>query len=134
MSNSVILWAATCQASGSFTVSQSSLKFMSSVVVMLSNLLILCHPLLLCLQYFPDSGSFPMTQIFSSGGQSIGASASASVLPMNIPGLVSFRIDWFDLLTVQWVLKSPPAPQFKSINSLTLSLPYGPTLIFIHGY
>ena len=47
-----------------------------------------------------------MSQMFSSGGQSIGASASASVLPMNIPGLISFRIDWFDLLTVQWMLKS----------------------------
>ena len=75
-----------------------------------------------------------MSQIFSSGGQSIGASSAASVLPMNIPGLISFKIDWFDLLTVQWVLKSPPAPQFKSINSLALSLLYGPSLISIHGY
>ena len=49
-----------------------------------SNHLILCHPLLLLPQSFPASGSFPMNQFFASGGQSIGISASASVLPMNI--------------------------------------------------
>ena len=47
-----------------------------------------------------------MSQFFASGGQSIGASASASVLPMNIPrNILSFRIDWFDLLAVQETLK-----------------------------
>ena len=45
-----------------------------------------------------------MSQIFSSGGQSIGASSAASILPMNIPGLISFKIDWFDLLAVQETL------------------------------
>ena len=54
----------------------------------------------------PQSGSFPVSQFFASGGQSIGASASASVLLMNISGLISFRIDWFDLLAVQGTLKS----------------------------
>ena len=53
-----------------------------------------------------QSGSFPVSQFFTSGGQSIGASASASVLPMNNSGLISFRMDWFDLLTVQGTLKS----------------------------
>ena len=47
-----------------------------------------------------------MTRLFTSGGRSIGASASASLLPKNIPGLISFKIDWFDLLTVQGTLKS----------------------------
>ena len=47
-----------------------------------------------------------MSQLFTSYGQSIGASASASVLPMNIQGLISFKIDWFDLLAVQVTLKS----------------------------
>ena len=47
-----------------------------------------------------------MSQLFASGGQSIGASASASVLPMNIQDLFPFRIDWFDLLVVQGTLKS----------------------------
>ena len=59
-----------------------------------------------CPQSFPASGSFLMSWLFTSGGQSIGASASASVLPMNIQGWFSFRIDWFDLLAVQRTLKS----------------------------
>jgi len=59
-----------------------------------------------CLQSFPASGSFPMSQFFTSGGQCIGASASASVLPMNIQDWFSFRINWFDLLGVQGILKS----------------------------
>ena len=70
-----------------------------------------CHPTISssvipfsCLQSFPASGSFPMSQFFASGDQSIEASASASVLPMNI-GLISFRIDWLDLLAVQGTLK-----------------------------
>ena len=67
-----------------------------------------CHPLSSFsagLQSFPASGSFPMSQLFASGGQSIGVSASTSVLPMN-PGLISFRMDWLDLLAVQGTLKS----------------------------
>ena len=47
-----------------------------------------------------------MSQLFTSGGQSIGVSASTSVLPMNQSGLISFRIDWLDLLAVQGTLKS----------------------------
>ena len=58
------------------------------------------------LQSFPASGSFQMSQFFTSRGQSIGASASASVLPMNIQGWISFRMDWLDLLAVQGTLKS----------------------------
>ena len=57
-------------------------------------------------QSFPASESFPMSQLFASGGQSIGASASASVLPMNIQDWLLFRIDWFDLLAVQGTLKN----------------------------
>ena len=60
-----------------------------------------------CPQSFPASGSFPMSQFFTSGGQSIVASASASVSRSNeYSGLISFRIDWFDLLAVQGTLKS----------------------------
>ena len=81
-------------------------QLMSIESVMPSNHLILCHPLLLYPQSFPASGSFPMSQLFTSGGQSFEASASASVLPMNSQGLISFRIDWFDLLAVQGTLKS----------------------------
>ena len=57
-----------------------------------------------CCQSFPAIGSFPMSRFFAWGDQSIGA--LASVLPMNIPGLVSCRIDWFDLPAVQGTLKS----------------------------
>ena len=60
-----------------------------------------------CLQSFPASGSFPMSQLFASGGQSIGASPSASVLPVGFQScFFFFRIDWFDLLTIQGMLKS----------------------------
>ena len=83
-------WTAAHQASLSFTISRSLLKFTSIESVMSSNHLILCHPLLLLPSVFPASESFPMSQLFTSGGQSIGASASASVLPVNIQG-------WFPL-------------------------------------
>ena len=63
---------------------------MSNESMMPHNHLILCHPLLLCPQSFPASGSFPVSWLFASGVQSTGASASASVLPMNIQG-------WFPL-------------------------------------
>ena len=71
-------------------ISQSLLKLMSIELVMPSNHFVLCHPLLLPLQAFPASGFFPMSRLFASGGQSIGASASASVLPMTIQS-------WFPL-------------------------------------
>ena len=86
------------------------------------------------LQSFTASGSFPMTQFFTSGGQIIGASASASVLPVNIQDWNSFRIDWLDLLAVLGTLKSSPTPQFESINSLALSFLHSPTLTSIHDY
>ena len=79
---------------------------MSIELVMPSNHLILCHPLLLLPSVFPGSGSFQMSQLFSSGSQSIGVSASALVLPMYIQDFFSFRMDWFDLLAVQGTLKS----------------------------
>ena len=80
-------WTAACQVSLSITNVRSLLKLMSMELVMPSNDLILCCPLLLLLS---ESGSFPMSQFFTSGGQSIEASASASVFPMNIQ-------DWFPL-------------------------------------
>ena len=98
-------WTAACQSSLSFTISLSLLKLRSVQLMMPSNRLILCCPILLLPSILPASGSFPMSQLFVSGGQSIGASASASVLPMNIQ-LISFRIDWFDLLAVQGTLKN----------------------------
>jgi len=69
-----------------------------------SNYLVFCHPLLLLPSIFPASGSFQMSQVFTSGGQRIGVPASTSVLPVS-PGLISFRMDWLDLLAVQGTLK-----------------------------
>ena len=89
-------WTAACQAPLSSAVSQSLLKFMSIDSVMLSNHLILCC--LLLLQSFPASGSFSMSQLFSSGGQGIGASPSVLVLPMNIQG--EFHLGLTDLISL----------------------------------
>ena len=83
-------WTAARQTSLSFTISRSLLKFMSTESVMPSNHLILCHPLLLLPSIFPNIRVILMSQLFASSGQSIGASASASVLLMNIQ-------DWFPL-------------------------------------
>ena len=78
------LMSAPCQALLFSTISWSLLKFTSTELVMPSNYLILCLPLLFCHQSFPASGSFSMSQLFTSGSQSIGLSASAPVLPMNV--------------------------------------------------
>ena len=100
-------WIAARQASLSITNSQSLLKLMPIELVVPSNHLILCCPISSCLQSFPASGSFPVSQLFAPGDQTIGVSASASVFPMNIYiGLISFRMDWLDLLAVQGTLKS----------------------------
>ena len=98
-----------------------------------------CHPTISfsiilfssCLQSFPGSGSFPVNQFFTSGGQSTGVSASAS---NEYSGLVSFRIDWFDLLAVQGTLKSLFQPHFKSLNSSALCFFYSPALTSINDY
>ena len=77
-------WTAAHQASLSFTSFWSLYRLMSIELVMPSNRLILCHtPFSSCLQSFPASGSFLMSQLFASGGQSIGGSVLSSVLPMN---------------------------------------------------
>ena len=128
-------WTATCQASPSFTISRSVLKFMSIESVMLSNhLTSSATPCSFCLQSFPASGSFPVIRLFTSGWPSFGASASASNPSNKYSRLISFRIDWFALLAVQVTLKCSPTPQFKSINSLALSLLYSPTLSSVHDY
>ena len=95
---------------------------------------ILCRPLLLLPSIFPSNRSFQMSQLFASNGQSIGVSASTSVLPVNIQ-------DWFPLGWTSWSPCSPrdsqessPTPQFKSINSSALSFLYSATLTSIHDY
>ena len=84
------------QASLSITNSWSLLKLMSIDSVMPSNHLILCHPLLLLPSIFPASGSYQMSQFFTSGGRSIGISASTSVLLRNIQ-------DWFPVGGTSWI-------------------------------
>ena len=77
-------WTTAFRASLSITSSWSLPKLMSIELVMPSNHLILCRPFSFCPQSFPASGAFPMSQFFATGGQSTGASALASVPPMNI--------------------------------------------------
>ena len=89
-------WTAAHQASLSITNSWSIFKLISIALVMPSNHLILCCPLLLPPSIFPSIRVFSMSQFFTSGGQSIGVSASASVLPMNIQ-------DWFPLGWTGWI-------------------------------
>ena len=89
-------WTAAYQASLSFTISQSLLKLMPIELMMPSNHLILYHPFLFLPSIFPSTRVFSSKLAFTSGGQSIGASASASVLPMNIQ-------DWFPLGLTGWI-------------------------------
>ena len=87
-----------------------------------------------CLQSFPASGSFPMSQFFISGGQSIGVSASASVLPMNIQGWFPLGLTGWISLQAKGLLRVFPTPQLKNISFSVLSFLYGPTLTSIHDY
>ena len=99
-----------------------------------------CHPTISssvvpfssCLQSFPASGSFPMSQFFTSGGQSIGASASA--LSMNMYSWFSLGLTGLISLQSRDSQESSPTPQFKSISFSVLSFLYNPTLTSIHDY
>ena len=110
------------------------LRLMSIESVMPSNHLILCHPLLLLPSIFPSIRVFSNESVLWLRWPKYW-SFSFSTSPSNeYSGLISFRSDWFELLAVQGTLKTSPAPQFKSINSLALSFLYGPTLTSIHDY
>ena len=99
-------WTVACQASLSITNSWSFLKLMSIESVMPSNYLILCRPLLLLPSSFPASGSFQMSQHSKSGGQKYWSFSFNISSSNEHPGLISFRMDWLDLLAVQGTLKS----------------------------
>ena len=126
-------WTVVCQASLSITISWSMLKLMSIESVMLSSHLILCLPLLLP-SVFPASGSFPVSRLFTSSGQSVGAIVSASILPVNSHRW--FSSGWTGLISLlsKDSQESSPAPQFESINSSALSFLYGPALTSVHDY
>ena len=127
-------WTAVHQASLSFIISQSLLKLMSIESVIPSNHLILCHPLLLLSSVFPSIRVFSNEIALYIMGQSIGASASASVLPVSIQGWFPLALTGLIFLLCKGLSKSSPAPQFESINSSVLSLLYGLTLTSIHNY
>ena len=121
VSQSATPWTAAHQASLSIANSWSLLKLMYITLVMrsISSSVVPFSRL----QSFPASGSFPMSRFFASRGQSIGASTSASVLPMNkYSGLIPFRIDWLDLLAVQGIY-------LKNLN-----WPHKPQLLILYQY
>ena len=126
-------WTTAHQTPLSFTTSWSLLKVMSIESVIPSNHLI-CFPLLLLPSVFRSIRVFSNESVLCIRWPKIGASASASVFPMDIQ-------DWFPLAWTcvnSWLFKglfeSSPTPQFKSINSSALSLLYGPTWTFIRDY
>ena len=125
---------AALQASLSITNSRRLLKLMSIVSVMPSNHLILCHPLLLPPSIFPSIRLFSNELVLPIRWPKYWC-FSFSISPSSeYSGLISFRMDCLDLLAVQMTQESSPAPQFKSIHSSVLSIPYSPTLTSIRDY
>ena len=109
-------------------------KLMSIESVMPSNHFILCRPLLLPPSIFPSIRVFSNESVLHIRWSKYW-SFSFKISPSNeYSEMISFRIDWLDLLAVQGTVESSPTPQFKSINSLALSFLYGPTLTSIHDY
>ena len=116
----------------SFTISQSLLEHMCIELVMPSNYLILCHPLLLLSSNFPSNRVFSSELAFHIRWPKYW---SFSISPSDeYSGLISFRIYWFDLLAAKGTQESSLASQFEIINSLVLCLRYGSALTSIHDY
>ena len=127
-------WIAAHQASLSITNSWSLLKLMLIESVMPSSHLILCRPLLFLPPIPPSIRVFSNESTLRMRWPKY-CSFIFNIRPSNErPGLISFRMDWLDLLADQGTLKSSPTPQFKSINSSALNFPYNPTLTPIHDY
>ena len=126
-------WTSVCQASLFITNSWSLLKLMSIELVMPSNHFILCHPLLLLPSTFPSIRVFSNESVLHIRWPKYWT-FSFNISPSNeYSGLISFRIDWFDL-SVQGTQESSPTPQFKSNNSLALNFLYSSTLTSIHDH
>ena len=128
-------WTAARQASLSITNSQNLLKLMFIKLVMPSNHLILCCPLLLLPSIFPSISVFSNESVLCIRWPKYW-SFSFSISPSNeYSGLISFWIQWFDLPAVQRTLKSLlQHHNSKTINSSTISLLYGPTFTSVHDY
>ena len=122
------------QASLSLTISQNLPKFMSTASVMLSSHLILWHPLLFLPSILPSIRDFSNESTVHIRWTKYW-SFTFSISPSNeYSGLISFRIDWFDLLAIQGSLRMSSVPQFEGINSLALHLLYGTALTSLHNY
>ena len=131
---SVTPWIAASQVSLSFTIAQSLLRLMSFELVRPSNHLVLCCPLLLLPAIFPSIRVFSNESVLHVRWPKYW-SFSFSISPSNeYSRLISFGMDWFDLLAVQRTQESSPTPQIKSTNFLALSLLYGPALPSICDY
>ena len=133
MSNSVIPWIEPHKASLSIINSQTLLKLKYIEMVVPSNHLILCHPLIFLPLMLPSIRVFSSESVLIRWPKYWTFSFSIC-LPNEYSELISFRIDWFDLLAVQRTLKSPSTPQFQSITSSALSVLCGPTLTSIYDY
>ena len=133
MSNSATPWTAAHQASLPFTISRSLLKLMSRELMMPSNYFILCHSLLLpsifaCIKVFSNELAlnirWPKYWTFS-----------LSIRPSNeYSGLISFRVDWFDVLASKGLSRVFSNTTVQGINSSALSFLYSPTLTSLHDY
>ena len=127
-------WTAACQASLSFTISQSLLKLISLESVMPSNHLILCHLVLLLPSVFPSIRVFS-TELALCIRQSKPWSSSFILSPFNAySGLIFLELTGLISLLSRDSQESSSAPQFESINSLVLRLRYGPTRTSIRDY
>ena len=127
-------WTTARQASRSITNSRSLPRLMSIESMMPSNHLILYRPLLRLPSIFPNIRVFSDELALHIRWPKYWNFCFSNSPSNEYSGLISFRIDLLDLLAVQGTLESSPTPQFKSINSLMLSLLYGPTLTSIHDY
>ena len=128
------LWAVPYQASLSIPNSQSLFKLMSIESVIPSSHLALCYPLLLLPLIFPRIRVLSSESTLCMRWPKYWSFSFSISSSKEHPGLISFRIDWSDLLAVQGTLKSLLQHQFKSIISSVLSFLYGPTLTFTHDY
>ena len=124
-------WTAARQTSTSITITQSLLKLISIELVLPSNHLILCSPLLLLPSIFPSIRVFSNESTLYKRWPKDWSFSFIISLSNEYSGLISFRMNWLNILEVQGTQESSPTPQFKSINSLVLSFLYSPTLTSI---
>ena len=125
---------ATCQASLSFIISQNLIKLISIEAEMLSNHLILCHPFLLLPSIFPSTNIFSNESVIHIK-RPMYWSFSFSISPSNeYSGLLSFKINWFDILAVQETLKSLLQHHLSKVSSSSVFSLFGSTFTSIHDY